>query len=166
MDGWLLQQWNLWHKHWSRKSSIVAMVSEKISWGTTSPSNHEQSTNLHTGEGEYEHNCSHSKNVFVQWISRCGRSGTWSECSKFSILLDLFYLNLASFQNDPSSGRLRGFILRSQLIVILKNSFYEETQQNWIDEVSIDDFRDEYPRYPSIDVSVTFSYYKEQVRWF
>ncbi|KAJ6641311.1 H(+)/Cl(-) exchange transporter 7 [Pseudolycoriella hygida] len=53
--------------------------------------------------------------------------------------------------DDPSSGRLRGFILRSQLIVILKNRFYEELQESWIDDVSIDDFRDEYPRYPSID---------------
>lgn len=46
--------------------------------------------------------------------------------------------------------------MRSQLIVILKNSFYEENQKNWIDEVSIEDFRNEYPRYPSIDVSTFF----------
>lgn len=59
-------------------------------------------------------------------------------------------------QGDPSTGRLRGFILRSQLIVILKNSFYDEKQEEWIDDISIDDFRDEYPRYPSIDVSFTF----------
>lgn len=45
-------------------------------------------------------------------------------------------------------------MLRSQLIVILMKSFYEETQERWIDEVSIDDFRDEYPRYQSIDVSI------------
>lgn len=54
-------------------------------------------------------------------------------------------------ENGISTGRLRGFILRSQLVVILKNSFYEENQEQWIDDVSIDDFRDEYPRYPSID---------------
>ncbi|KAG4067704.1 hypothetical protein HA402_005476 [Bradysia odoriphaga] len=54
-------------------------------------------------------------------------------------------------ENGISTGRLRGFILRSQLVVILKNSFYEENQEHWIDDVSIDDFRDEYPRYPSID---------------
>lgn len=63
-------------------------------------------------------------------------------------------VNMKSFSQH--TGRLRGFILRSQLIVILKKSFYEETQEHWIDDVSIDDFRDEYPRYPSIDVSIPF----------
>lgn len=66
-------------------------------------------------------------------------------------------LNKIFPQNDRSTGRLRGFILRSQLIVIMKNSFYEENERTWIDEVSIEDFRNEYPRYPSIDVSTLLS---------
>lgn len=49
------------------------------------------------------------------------------------------------------NGRLRGFILRSQLIVILKRSFFVETKRFWEQTISIEAFRDEYPRYPSID---------------
>lgn len=49
------------------------------------------------------------------------------------------------------NGRLRGFILRSQLIVILKRSFFEETKRFWEQRLSIETFRDEYPRFPCID---------------
>lgn len=53
--------------------------------------------------------------------------------------------------NNREKGRLKGFILRSQLIVILKNSLFEETKQFWQSEINIERFRNEYPRYPSID---------------
>lgn len=56
-------------------------------------------------------------------------------------------------EDDRSKGRVRGLILRSQLIIILKNSFYEEKEKFWKNEANIDSFRNEYPRYPSIDVS-------------
>ena len=49
------------------------------------------------------------------------------------------------------NGRLRGFILRTQLIVILKRSFFEETKRFWEQKISIEAFRDEYPRFPCID---------------
>ncbi|KAL7051504.1 hypothetical protein ACKWTF_004484 [Chironomus riparius] len=52
---------------------------------------------------------------------------------------------------NRNSGRLRGFILRTQLIVILKRSFFEETKRFWEQKISIEAFRDEYPRFPSID---------------
>jgi chloride channel 7 len=53
-------------------------------------------------------------------------------------------------ENNRANGRLRGFILRSQLIVILKRSFFEETKRFWESTISINAFRNEYPRYPSI----------------
>ncbi|XP_013097267.2 H(+)/Cl(-) exchange transporter 7 [Stomoxys calcitrans] len=53
--------------------------------------------------------------------------------------------------NDRSSGRVCGIILRSQLIVILLKSLYEEKKRFWFNETSIQTFRDVYPRYPSID---------------
>lgn len=49
-------------------------------------------------------------------------------------------------------GRIRGLILRSQLIVILKNKIFNETCDEW-DSISTSIFRNEYPRYPTIDVS-------------
>lgn len=54
---------------------------------------------------------------------------------------------------DRSNGRLCGLILRSQLIVILKKGYFEEQASFWRTNVSIEVFRSEYPRYPSIDVS-------------
>lgn len=53
--------------------------------------------------------------------------------------------------NDRAHGRVCGIILRSQLIVILLKSLYEEKKQFWEDEVTIQTFRDVYPRYPSIE---------------
>lgn len=53
--------------------------------------------------------------------------------------------------NDRAHGRVCGIILRSQLIVILLKSLYEEKKQFWEDEITIQTFRDVYPRYPSID---------------
>ena len=53
-------------------------------------------------------------------------------------------------ESNRQNGRLRGLILRSQLVVILKRSLFEETKQFWESQVSIETFRDYYPRYPSI----------------
>lgn len=53
-------------------------------------------------------------------------------------------------QQNRNHGRLRGIILRSQLIVILKRSLFEETKRFWETNVSIETFRSEYPRFPSI----------------
>ncbi|XP_030387065.1 H(+)/Cl(-) exchange transporter 7 [Scaptodrosophila lebanonensis] len=49
-----------------------------------------------------------------------------------------------------AEGRVRGIILRSQLIVILMKSLYVEKKRFWLDETSIETFRSMYPRYPSI----------------
>lgn len=53
-------------------------------------------------------------------------------------------------EQNRNNGRLRGIILRSQLIVILKRSWFEETKRFWESTVSIEVFRNEYPRFPSI----------------
>lgn len=54
-----------------------------------------------------------------------------------------------------STGRLRGLILRSQLILIIKRSYYEETSRFWEADVSIEAFRDAYPRYPTMkDINI------------
>ncbi|XP_055919350.1 H(+)/Cl(-) exchange transporter 7 [Eupeodes corollae] len=53
--------------------------------------------------------------------------------------------------NNRSNGRVCGIILRSQLIVILLKSLYEEKKQFWENEITNQTFRDVYPRYPSID---------------
>lgn len=53
--------------------------------------------------------------------------------------------------NHRSTGRICGIILRSQLIVILLRKLYEENKRFWFNDVTIQTFRDAYPRYPSID---------------
>lgn len=53
-------------------------------------------------------------------------------------------------ERNRQNGRLRGLILRSQLVVILKSSLFEETKRFWESTVSIDTFRNEYPRYPQL----------------
>ncbi|XP_036331562.1 H(+)/Cl(-) exchange transporter 7 isoform X1 [Rhagoletis pomonella] len=53
--------------------------------------------------------------------------------------------------NNRENGRVCGIVLRSQLIVILLNSLYEEKKQFWEKAISIETFRNVYPRYPSID---------------
>ncbi|XP_011346366.1 H(+)/Cl(-) exchange transporter 7 [Ooceraea biroi] len=50
-----------------------------------------------------------------------------------------------------SYGRFRGLILRSQLIVLLKNKVFNEYEEFWEKPLSIKMFRDEYPRYPTIE---------------
>jgi len=53
--------------------------------------------------------------------------------------------------HKPNS-RLRGLILRSQLIVLLQNKIFNEVPSAW-DDVSLTTFRHDYPRYSKIDVS-------------
>ncbi|KAJ8664419.1 hypothetical protein QAD02_006081 [Eretmocerus hayati] len=50
-----------------------------------------------------------------------------------------------------SYGRLRGLILRSQLIVLLQNKIFNEYAEFWEKNLDIKIFRDEYPRYPTIE---------------
>ncbi|XP_044758557.1 H(+)/Cl(-) exchange transporter 7 [Coccinella septempunctata] len=45
-------------------------------------------------------------------------------------------------------GRIRGLILRDQLIIILLHKIFNETADSW-DETNLDIFRDHYPRYPT-----------------
>ncbi|XP_043478610.1 H(+)/Cl(-) exchange transporter 7 [Leptopilina heterotoma] len=53
-------------------------------------------------------------------------------------------------------GRFRGLILRSQLLVILRNKLFNEYADFWEERLDIKIFRNEYPRYPTIDeVEVT-----------
>lgn len=55
-----------------------------------------------------------------------------------------------------SSGHLRGLILRSQLIVLLKNKTFNAHRDDWANgKISMKMFRKAYPRYPDIDVSWT-----------
>lgn len=42
-------------------------------------------------------------------------------------------------------------ILRSQLIVLLQNKIFNEYAEYWEETLSIEMFRKEYPRYPTID---------------
>ncbi|XP_060522651.1 H(+)/Cl(-) exchange transporter 7 [Cylas formicarius] len=46
-------------------------------------------------------------------------------------------------------GRIRGLILRSQLLVILKRKIFNETSEDW-EFMSASVFREEYPRYPTV----------------
>lgn len=65
-----------------------------------------------------------------------------------------------TFQSEITTyGRIRGLILRDQLIVILEKKIFNETSDDW-DRISSSMFRDEYPRYPTIEVS----YYKKKFK--
>lgn len=56
------------------------------------------------------------------------------------------------FQAEINSyGRFRGLILRSQLIVLLKNKVFNEYEEFWEKPLSMKMFRNEYPRYPTIE---------------
>lgn len=47
-------------------------------------------------------------------------------------------------------GRLVGIVLRSQLIIIIKNQIYRDNQNISPEDITADLFRNEYPRYPSV----------------
>jgi len=55
-------------------------------------------------------------------------------------------------ESDRSHGRLCGIILRSQLIVILLQRYFEENKHAWEKVANIQTFRDYYPRFPSIEM--------------
>lgn len=53
--------------------------------------------------------------------------------------------------NDETSyGRIRGLILRSQLIVLLQHRLFNELHDSW-GRINANMFRDEYPRYPTVE---------------
>lgn len=54
---------------------------------------------------------------------------------------------------DGLPGHFCGLILRSQLVIIVKHRYYVELEKQWLPDVSIETFRNEYPRYVSIEVS-------------
>lgn len=58
----------------------------------------------------------------------------------------------ASKEEDScqSPGRLVGIVLRSQLIIIIKNQIYRENQNITLENITADLFHNEYPRYPSV----------------
>jgi chloride channel 7 len=57
-----------------------------------------------------------------------------------------------SIRSNRCSGRFRGMILRWQLIVLLKNKVFNEyADDENRSPLTLKDFRDVYPRYPSID---------------
>lgn len=53
---------------------------------------------------------------------------------------------------DGNPGHLCGLILRSQLVVIIRHQYFVEREKLWLPNISIETFRNEYPRYPSIEV--------------
>lgn len=53
---------------------------------------------------------------------------------------------------DGTPGHLCGLILRSQLVVIINHRYFDERKRDWQPDISIETFRNEYPRYPSIEV--------------
>lgn len=54
---------------------------------------------------------------------------------------------------DNKPGHLCGLILRSQLIIIIFHRYFVEREALWQPDITIETFRNEYPRYPSIEVS-------------
>lgn len=53
---------------------------------------------------------------------------------------------------NGNPGHFCGLILRSQLIVIIMQRYYDEIKDQWGPDISIETFRNEYPRYQSIDL--------------
>ncbi|XP_037948241.1 H(+)/Cl(-) exchange transporter 7 [Teleopsis dalmanni] len=54
-------------------------------------------------------------------------------------------------ERERTRGRVSGIILRSQLIVILLKSLYDEKKRFWQKETTIQTFTNLYPRFPSIN---------------
>lgn len=65
-------------------------------------------------------------------------------------IFDTFFL-FCSKSEVTTYGRIRGLILRSQLIVILQRKRFNETWQDW-DEITASLFKEQYPRFPTIEV--------------
>lgn len=73
-------------------------------------------------------------------------------CFLISLLDKFVIIQYLSQDGNRQEGRVRGLILRSQLIVILNESLYAHMEKCWIDRITIQTFRNEYPRYPKIQV--------------
>lgn len=79
-----------------------------------------------------------------------------AKCILF-IFLRVYVFNLKNYyyflQTEITTyGRIRGLILRDQLIVILQKKIFNETSDDW-EQITASLFRNEYPRYPTIQVS-------------
>ncbi|XKL65169.1 hypothetical protein PGB90_005255 [Kerria lacca] len=73
-------------------------------------------------------------------------------------IVDVKDIELEEEELEPKPrGHLRGFILRHQLIILLKNKVFNEIPSIWeSDQISLEMFRQQYPRYPNInDVNIT-----------
>lgn len=60
---------------------------------------------------------------------------------------------------DGTPGHLCGLILRSQLVVIIHHRYFVELESIWLQHITIETFRNEYPRYPSIEVSKSHKFF-------
>jgi len=49
---------------------------------------------------------------------------------------------------------LRGLILRSQLVVLLQNKVFDGPLPNYWDSITMEIFRQDYPRYTTIEVII------------
>jgi hypothetical protein len=68
------------------------------------------------------------------------------------------FVYFSTYQGEGESNQtFRGMILRSQLIALLKNKIFNESAEIWnFKQISLKIFRDEYPRYPTIQVRALF----------
>lgn len=61
--------------------------------------------------------------------------------------------------DNGNAGNLCGIILRSQLVLIIYHRYFVEREALWQQNITIETFRNEYPRYPSIEVSYNYCCY-------
>jgi len=59
-------------------------------------------------------------------------------------------LHMESSYNNRTFGKMRGLILRSELIVLLQHKIFSELYGEWEGQVDMSLFRMAYPRYPDI----------------
>lgn len=64
---------------------------------------------------------------------------------------------------DGNPGHLCGLILRSQLIIIIYHRYFVEREVLWQPDITIETFRNEYPRYPSIEVSKSLAFERDKL---
>lgn len=82
--------------------------------------------------------------------------------NKFNNYFIFIFNNIQDEESSQprSSGRLRGLILRHQLIILLKHKIFNELTTVWDSgQLSLEIFRQQYPRYPSIHVSISFMHF-------
>lgn len=61
-----------------------------------------------------------------------------------------YRVQMKHYQRRRNYGKLRGFVLRWQLIVMLEKKIFNETCETSYPRLNLDIFRDAYPRYPDI----------------